>query len=241
MSEKLYLPVSVLFAALIISGTIFFVGSDISNKFTGLALGTTPTPTGNGGTVVAQPNPSVPIVPDSPSAPVDMQALLKDAHLIAGNENAKIKIVEFSDFECPFCGRAAPTVKAVSQKYGDDVAVYYKHFPLSFHPSARPAALASECAAEQGKFAEYHDKLFTNQTALAASSLKQYAKDLGLDSAKFDQCFDTSKYSSKVDAQFAEGSSAGVNGTPTFFVNGEILVGAQPQASFEAVIDRLLS
>ncbi len=242
MSEKLYLPISVLFAALIISGTIFFVGADISTKFSGLAVapttGGTVVNNPTGGTVQAQPNPIV--QQPNPEAPVDMVKLLDGAHVISGNENSKVTIVEFSDFECPFCGRVNPTIQSLIQEYGDNLRVAYKHFPLSFHPNAEPAANASECAAEQGKFKEYHDVLFVNQTALSTSDLKKYAVDIGLNAEQFNGCLDSSKYASKVSAQFSEGSQVGVSGTPTFFINGTRLVGAQPLSNFKAVIDPLM-
>ncbi len=240
LSEKLYLPISVLLSALIISGTVFFVGASINDNLTGLSV-LQAAPTGNtGNTGNTAPPANNPITPP-PEGKVSMAPLLEGARLVYGKENAKVKIVEFSDFECPFCGRALPTITALVQKYGDDVAVYYRHFPLSFHPNARPAALAAECAAEQGKFTEFHDKLFANQQALSNADLKKYAGDLGLDTAKFNQCLDSSQYASKVDSDFSLGSQTGVSGTPTFFINGAKLVGAQPQASFEPIIDAELA
>ena len=152
----------------------------------------------------------------------------------------KITIVEFSDFECPFCGRAAPTVKQVLDTYGDKVELVYKHFPLSFHPNAQKAGEASECAKDQGKFQEYHDTLFQNQQALGVDNLKQYADDLGLNTNKFNDCLDSGDKTDLVKADFAEGSSKGVSGTPTFFINGEQLVGAQPFTAFKEIIDRQL-
>lgn len=244
MSEKLYLPVSILLSSLIIAGAVFMVGADIGNKVSGLTIAAPSGGTGNTGTTTGS-NPTggtIQTNPTPPAAAVDMEALLEDSHVIYGDPvTAKVKIVEFSDFECPFCGSAAPTVKAITEKYGEDVSVSYAHFPLSFHPSARPAALASECAAEQGKFPQYHDKLFANQQSLSTASLKQYAVDLGLNAEQFNGCLDSQKYGSEVDADFALGSQSGVSGTPTFFINGQKLVGAQPQANFEAVIDGLLS
>lgn len=241
MTEKLYMPVSLLLSALILSGTIFFVGADMSKNMTGLAVAINSAPSApanNGGTINTAPTQPAPTQPSG--APVDRARLEAGGNVLQEGSNAPVTIVEYSDFECPFCGRAAPTVNGVLQKYGNKIKLVYKHFPLSFHPNAKPAALASECAAEQGKFGEYHDKLFENQTALSAANLKQYAVDLGLNVEQFNQCLDTAEYSSKVDAQFAEGSQFGVSGTPTFFINGQKLVGAQPTESFEAVIDPLL-
>lgn len=242
MSEKLYLPVSILLSALIVSGTIFMASSSLSASLTGLTVAA---PTGLTGTTVTNPPAqTAPTQQAPPAAAVNMASVLEGAYLIHGNENSSVKLVEFSDFECPFCGSVEPTLEQLKLKYGDQIAIYYQHFPLSFHPQAKPAALASECAAEQGKFAEYHAVLFANQQALNTASYKQWAADLGLNTEQFNSCFDSGKYNSVVDDDFALGSLSGVSGTPTFFIGagqtGQKLVGAQPQASFEAVIDNLL-
>ncbi len=248
MAEKLYLPVSILLSALILSATLFLVGGTISNNLTGLSVGVNAGSLGAGagngaGTANAAPSGNAGAGANAPPAQVNMAELINGSNKIFGTDSAKVKIVEFSDFECPFCGRVYPTIQALEQKYGvGKIAIYYRHFPLtSLHPNARPAALASECAAEQGKFVEFHDKLFANQTALSGANLKQYAADLGLDAAKFNQCFDSSKYAQKVDSDTSLGNKSGVSGTPTFFVNGALLVGAQPQSSFEQIIDPLLN
>jgi len=149
----------------------------------------------------------------------------------------KVTIIEFSDFQCPFCGRAQPTLKQIIQDYGDKVEIVYKHFPLSFHQYAQKAAEASECARDQGKFWEYHDILFENQNALDLTSLKKYAKDLNLDTGKFNSCLDNSEKASVVEKDFNEGLARGVDGTPTFFINNEVLVGAQPYSAFKQAID----
>lgn len=154
----------------------------------------------------------------------------------------KIIIEEFSDFQCPFCKRVVPTIQQVKQEYGNQVEVVYKHFPLSsIHPNAQKAAEASECALDQGKFWEMHDKLFENQQALDDASLKRYAADLGLDASKFNICLDSGEKSAKVLAEFNEGRQKGVTGTPTFFINGQKIVGAQPFTNFKAIIDTALS
>ncbi|HLP79137.1 MAG TPA: thioredoxin domain-containing protein [Acidobacteriota bacterium] len=153
---------------------------------------------------------------------------------------AKVTIIEYSDFECPFCSRALPTLEQVKKTYGDQVEIVYKQFPLSFHPSAQKAAEASECARAQGKFWEYHDVLFANQDALSVADLKTYAKDLGLNTAKFNTCLDNGEMVAKVAADVAEGKAAGITGTPGFLINGELLVGAQPFDAFKKVIDAKL-
>lgn len=164
----------------------------------------------------------------------------QDNH-IRGNFNAPITLVEFSDFECPFCGKHYPTLKKILSDYQDKVRLVYKHFPLPFHSNSQKAAEASECASEQGKFWEYHDKLFDNQsTGFSVDNFKQWAKDLNLDSAKFNSCLDSGKYASLVKADLKEGEQKGVNGTPSTFVNGQLVSGAQPYETFKQIIDNLL-
>ncbi len=157
-------------------------------------------------------------------------------------QNGKVVIEEFSDFECPFCGRAFPTVEQVLDEYGDQVEFVYKHFPLtSIHPRAQKAGEASECARDQDMFKEYHDKLYENQRALEVANLKQYAANLGLDTSKFNSCLDSDDKVSIVNNDLQEGRERGVSGTPTFFINGQKLVGAQPFSAFKAVIDAQLA
>ena len=159
-----------------------------------------------------------------------------------GSANAPITIVEFSDFQCPFCQRAAPTLKKVREVYGDKVRVVWKDYPLTqIHPQAFKASEAAHCAAEQGKFWEYHDRLFANQQALQPDDLKKYATDLGLDAAKFAPCLDSSKYAERVRDGVSAGSRLGVNSTPTLYINGRMLQGAQPFEAFQAVIDEELA
>ncbi len=160
---------------------------------------------------------------------------------IKGSNNAPVTIVEFSDFQCPFCARFYfQTLPLIEEKYikTGKVRFVYRDFPLStIHPHAQKAAEAAECADEQGKFWEYHNKLFENQNALDVSSLKQYAKDLGLDMVKFNNCLDSGIMASEVQKDFSDGTSYGVSGTPTFFINGIQIVGAQPYSTFEQVIE----
>lgn len=154
-----------------------------------------------------------------------------------GNASAPIKIVEFSDFQCPYCTRAADTVKEVLTKYGDKVTVEYRHFPLDFHKRAHRAAEGSECANQQGKFWEYHDLLFANQSALEEVNLKEYATKAGLDVAKFDACMADPAVAKLVDADMENGASVGMSGTPGFYINGKLLAGAVPIEEFAKVID----
>ena len=168
------------------------------------------------------------------------QQIATDNSPSRGPAGAPIELVEFSDFQCPFCLRANPTVRQVLDTYGDRIRFVYRHYPLPSHPNARPAAEAAECAAEQGKFWPYHDKLFASQSKLADADLKQDAAELGLDTAKFDACVDSHKYRKQIEADVQAGQEAGVDGTPAFFINGRLISGAQPYDVFKKVIDEEL-
>ena len=158
-----------------------------------------------------------------------------------GSKNSPVTLIEYSDYECPYCARAEATIKDVLDEYGSKIYFVYKDFPLPFHNNAQKAAEASRCALEQNKYWEYHDALFKNQQSLDTNSLKTYAKSLGLDEAKFSECLDSNKYTEKVKQDIEEGQSKGVTGTPTFFVNGKMLVGAQPFDAFKEIIDKELA
>ena len=178
--------------------------------------------------------PAVRVMFEAPRANVAVAAT--DPSL--GAATAPVTIVEFSDFQCPFCQRAVPTLKQIRAKYGDKVRVVWKDFPLTqIHPQAFKAAEAGRCAAEQGKFWELHDQMFGNQQALQPEALKKYAADMGLDAPKFDQCLDSSKYAEVVRDGVAAGQKLGVNSTPTLYINGRVLQGAQPFETFAAMID----
>jgi protein-disulfide isomerase len=161
--------------------------------------------------------------------------------VVRGPASAPIEVIEFSDFQCPYCFRANPTVKQVLSTYGDRIRFVYRNYPLNSHPNARPAAEAAQCAAEQGQFWAYHDRLFADQSKLSDGDLKQSAADLGLDAGKFNTCVDSHKYSARVEADIKAGNEAGVNGTPAFFINGRMLSGAQPFEEFKRVIDEELA
>ena len=154
-----------------------------------------------------------------------------------GPKDAPVTIVEFSDFECPYCGSAFETVEQVMNAYAGKVRLVYRQFPLSFHPHAAKAAEASLCAADQGKFWEYHDVLFKNQKKLEPTDLKAHATEVGIDAQKFGQCLDSGGKKAAVDADQKAGLAAGVGGTPAFFINGIFLNGAQPIDEFKKVID----
>ncbi len=137
-----------------------------------------------------------------------------------GPDNAKVTIVEFSDFECPYCSRAVPGVNALLDKYKNDVKVVFLQFPLSFHKRAMPAAVASLCAHKEGKFWEMHDKIFENQGDLSDGKFVAHAKELGLEEAKFKSCLEDKAVEAKVREDMEQAMAAGVQGTPSFFVNG---------------------
>jgi protein-disulfide isomerase len=160
---------------------------------------------------------------------------------VLGLANAPVTVIEFSDFQCPFCRQVMPTLKKLREAYGDRVRIVWKDFPLtSIHPQAFKAAEAGQCAREQNKFWEYHDRLFENQQALQLDFLKKYAVDAGLDTAKFNACLDTAKYAERVQAQMGVGNQLGVSSTPSLFVNGRMVNGAQPYETFAAIIDEEL-
>jgi len=156
---------------------------------------------------------------------------------VRGNPGAPVTVVEFSDFQCPYCVRARPTVNRVRETYGDKVRWVFRHFPLDFHAQAEKAGEAAACAGEQGKFWEMHDLLWANSAQLQVADLKAHAATLGLDAASYGQCLDSGRHAGLVEADLRAGQGYGVSGTPAFFVNGRPLVGAQPFDAFAQVID----
>ncbi len=154
-----------------------------------------------------------------------------------GKAGAAVRIVEFSDFQCPYCQRLAPTLDQVMEEYGDRVELVFRQFPLDIHAEAQKAAEASLCAGDQGKFWEMHDRMFEDIRALGVDQLKASAAGLGLDTDKFGECLDSGKYEDQVKADLVAGQRAGVTGTPTFFINGRFLSGAQPYEAIAAIIE----
>ncbi|MFO0746933.1 MAG: thioredoxin domain-containing protein [Myxococcota bacterium] len=157
-----------------------------------------------------------------------------------GKKDAKIQIVLFSDFQCPFCSRVAQPLHDVKKKYGDDMVIVFKMFPLSFHQQAMPAAIGGECANEQGKFWPYHDAIFAAQKELSPEKVKQVATDIGVDMAKWQACVDSNKFKDQIEADMAEGRGAEVQGTPTVFINGRKFNSPSGYSvdAFSAVIDK---
>ena len=204
----------------------------------------TPTPTPQ------QPQPT-------PTQPIPIQSLVQVSagqlsYPKIGSDSAPLVMVEFSDFQCPFCERfyteSFGQIKDNYVKTGK-LQIIYRNFPLSFHQYAEVAAGAAECAHEQGKWEEMHNMLFEKQnewTTVGKDKLKEYAKTIGLDPTKFDSCLDTNKYKDTIGSDFNAGIAAGVEGTPTFFIgkrngDGQRVVGAQPYDKFKAVIDAVLA
>lgn len=158
-----------------------------------------------------------------------------------GPAGAPVQIVTFSDFQCPYCSRVVPSLDQIVAKYGDQVQLVFRDFPLAFHDRAQPAAEAAQCAHAQGKFWEYHDALFANQQALADADLQKRAAALGLDVAEFSACLAAGRFRNDVLKDLEEGSRFGVSGTPAFFVNGRFLSGGQPFEAFAKFIDEELA
>jgi len=197
-------------------------------------------PTPQAAPQAAQPTPEAPtaqsvVAPDS-----------KNDH-IKGSLKAEISLIEYSDFECPFCQRHHPTMQQALDEYDGTVNWVYRHYPLNFHPNAMPAALASECAAEIGgndSFWSFSDLVFTKGSD--PSNYPAYISEIGLDATAFQSCLTSGKYEDKVNAQLAEGSNSGVRGTPGTIVynnktkESRYISGAQPYANIKAAIDEIL-
>lgn len=229
MYVQLALPVSILLAGLIISGTLLYTKDSVNNNLDPRAAN-----------IGAQTAPA-------PQGQVNL-TLNSNDHVL-GLTNAKITIIEYSDFQCPFCRTFwSQTFPQLKKEYIDTgkILFAYRHYPLDFHPQAMISAKASECASETGKFWQMHDKLFAEQEKqgsgtiqFTTADIKKWASQIGLSSG-FNSCLDSDKYSEKIKSDTATGTQAGVSGTPTFFINNQKIVGAQPYASFKAAIDSAL-
>lgn len=229
--NNLTIPISIVIAGVLIAGAVFYSGSKSS---IGTTQGSNPTQQGVG---------SAPQAVATVAASVDDDAVL-------GDPNAPVTLIEFSDFQCPFCRKFyKETLPQIKKEYiaTGKVKLVYRDFPLSFHPGATPAAEGAECAKEQGKFWEMHDAIFDEQEKqgsgtiqFTADDVKKWAAKIGLNTSKFNQCLDSGKYKQEVEKDTADGSAAGVNGTPATFINGRLVSGAQPFGAFKAIIDEEL-
>ena len=157
-----------------------------------------------------------------------------------GSNDALVTVVEFSDFQCPFCNRVTPTLAKIQAEYGDKVKIAFKHMPLSIHPQAPQAHAASEAAHRQGKFWEMHDRIFKNQRDLSVATLEAHARAIGLDMDRYAKDVADAALKKKIDADMSQASKLGVTGTPSFFINGRYLSGAQPFDNFKRIIDEAL-
>ncbi len=259
-NEAIYLPASILFAAIILSVSIFAAGSGVGNSLTGLSKiisaiqggGTPSQDSGNTGNVIAAPQPT----PQPTQQTKKIKSLLQGAAGIEGKQDAPVVIIEYSDYQCPFCRKWFEDAKTQLDKeyiQTGKVLFLYKDFPLGFHPMAPTYAQAARCAGDEGKYWEMHDKIFEEQakfgqgtiSSLTKEDVKKWAQDMGLNSSKFNTCLDSGKYTSAVQTNTAEGASVGVSGTPSFVIGkadgtGQLIVGAQPYPVFKSAIDDLL-
>ena len=168
---------------------------------------------------------------------------VQKSEFVRGGKKASVTMIEYSDFQCPYCTRAHDTFKQVMDEYGDRVAWVYRHFPLdSIHPYARKTAEASECAGDQDKFWQFADATFADNSVLnqGESGIRQIALSVGLDMNKFNSCFDSGKYVKKVNDDYQEGIANGITGTPATFINGQLVKGAVPFDTFKQIIDSVL-
>lgn len=191
------------------------------------------------------PTDQVPAAPEAPQKAGDVKPIDASRDHIRGNKNATIAIIEYSDFECPFCARVHPTYKQIMDAYGDDVMWVYRHYPLDFHPNAMPAAIASECVAEQNKdkFWQFADIVFERVSFDYAA----IAKEIGLNESQFKDCLSSGKYDQYIKDQMAGGTAAGVQGTPGNIIlnvksmDTRLVSGARDFATFKTDIDAMLA
>ena len=220
--EKLWKYSTFVLIALVLVGAFFsFSGNDIG--------------TGTGAVVDNGNNPS----PTPSPTPSNVEVSIDD-DAVKGDKDAPVTIIEFSDYECPFCARFyTQTYGQIQKEYIDTgkVKFVYRDFPLGFHQNAQKAAEAAECAGEQDKYFDMHDKLFENGVAGGVASFKQFAGQIGLNQGDFDNCLDSGEMADEVKKDMADGQSYGVQGTPAFFVNGKLISGAQPFSAFQQAID----
>ena len=183
----------------------------------------------------ARPNEPKPLAPAEA-----MKLIAVDSAPTRGAAKGGVTIVEYGDFQCPFCLRSRPVIKQVMDTYPAQVRLVYKHFPLSFHREAMNAHRAAEAAREQDKFWEMHDRIFQAPSDLTAETMRKHAEALGLDLAKYDEGVKSERVQKRIAADQEEGRKVGVRGTPAFFVNGKYIAGAQPFDAFKREVDAAL-
>jgi protein-disulfide isomerase len=221
--QAFLVPIAIIIAGTMISGAVVY-----SNKYKANLAGSAGK---------ALPSQKEELPPEDPNKIYEVSA---DDDPYIGPKDAKVTLIEFSDFECPFCRKNVATIKELIKTYGGKIKVVFRDFPLDFHKNAKSAALAAGCAADQGKFWQYHDKLFENQEKLELESLKLYAKELGLNTAEFNKCLDSKKHEAEIEKDIQDGQKVGVSGTPTLFINGRKVEGAQPIDQFKKIIEEEL-
>jgi protein-disulfide isomerase len=238
MSSKQSLVLGLSWGVAIISviGFCVMLAGSLSSGSTAVAA----KPANANANAAVKPTPTPTPAPEDTGDVSKMSAVSGSDH-IRGNKNAKVTLIVVSDYQCPYCQRHETTINQLLKDYGDKIRVVWRNFPLSsIHPYAQKAAEAGECAGEQGKFWEMHDKMFENQSALDEASLKSYAKSLGLNSGSFESCLTSGKMADKVTKQASEAQAAGISGTPGTFVNDQLVKGAYPIDTFKGIIDGLL-
>lgn len=243
------LPLSILLAAVIIGYSLVASAGAIAAGLDGSSIAA---PSGNNLPSAGEGNLQEPVAPTTNTTLAELAA--SDSQGVLGKDSAPIVLVEYSDFQCPFCKRFYNDSDEQLKAWANEgrIKLIFKDFPLSFHPMAAPSANAARCAGEQGKFWEMHDKIFDETTLLNATGTAQYTNDdlkawgaeLGLNSATFDSCVDSDKYASDVSANMAEGQGIGVSGTPSFAIGkpgdkAQLVVGACPTAAFETVLSAI--
>lgn len=207
---------------------------------------------GKGLNTLANNQPSVPSAPSAPNElpsepeapPAQPPRAVEDGYdHIWGDANAPLTLIEYTDFECPFCLRHLATMNQIKQDYAGKVRIILRHFPLSFHANAQKAHEASECAADQGKFWEMYNKIFeaNEKGMMGVQRWKDSAKELGLNTATFDNCLDSGEKAGRVQDDLMEGQRAGVQGTPTTFIDGQPISGAVPYETFKQIVDQMLA
>lgn len=221
MKQNILLPFSVLIASVVVSVAVLFTGSSRGVQENSAQIG---------------PN----LLRGESENKIQIE--IGDSDPILGDAKAPVTIIAFEDFECPFCRRfSQQTLPLITEQYvkTGKVRVVWKDFPLSIHSHAQRAHEAARCAWAQEKFWEYHGMLFDNQSNLNDNSLKQYAKKLGLNEDQFSSCLSSGKYTSLIRDKISEGNTIGVTGTPSFLINGRLVVGAQPYQTFADIINQL--
>jgi protein-disulfide isomerase len=199
-------------------------------------------------TAGASSDPAASVAQTDPNLPAETPQVVRyeipiDDDPVLGSDSAPITIVEFSDYECPYCRQWHSEVYTqLIDTYGDQVRFVYRDFPLeSIHVNAKPAAEAANCANEQGYFWDYHDKLFSMELGLSPEAYQEYASQLGMDEESFLECIESGRYQQEVQSDFDFAANLGVRSTPTFFINGIAVVGAQPFEVFQQVIEKELA